>query len=89
MQDEKITTLSMLYAAAVDGKSVVVPGSIGSWNRPHPAALMLNQSGSLLIYLFGCGMYVHEKEQCEDKFQNNSISRRKKQCLKKTKQPQS
>lgn len=57
----KICSLRELIQAAHDKKSVVVPDA-HCWEKPIPAAFMINQPGATLHNLFHIGMYVYVKE---------------------------
>lgn len=65
---KQIKTLEGLRRAALDRKSVIVPNAehvrfSPPWNKPKPAAFMINLSGHILVHLFGIGMYIYKKEE--------------------------
>lgn len=65
---KQIKTLEGLRRASLDRKSVIVPhaGHIRfgpPWNKPKPAAFMINLSGHILVHLFSIGMYIYKKEE--------------------------
>ena len=56
-----ITTLEELKQAA-DGKKAVFVPSMHCWEKPKPAAFLLELKGVVLIDLFKEGMFVYEKK---------------------------
>jgi len=58
MKGKRIRNLLELHLARADRRSVIVPDTT-AWNKPCPAAFMLQLSGEILHKLFGLGMYVY------------------------------
>lgn len=56
---QKVETLRELYELVQSKRSVWVPRA-ACFNKPRPAAFVINLSGSVLIDLFATGMYVYE-----------------------------
>jgi hypothetical protein len=59
---KQIKTLQALRVCADNRQSVICPDS-RCWNRPRPAAFMINQIGCVLLTLFLQGMYVYEPKK--------------------------
>lgn len=57
----QVYILDELKDAADLRRSVIVPKSF-AFNRPRPAAFIINLPGAILYQLFCLGMYVYEKE---------------------------
>jgi hypothetical protein len=58
--------LLTLASCAKDKKSIIVPGT-RPWEKPRPAAWMINLPGITLNRLFEIGMYIYDKPRTEDK----------------------
>lgn len=60
-----IQTLYELALIAKARRAVICPKS-AAFNKPRPAAVMINLQGMILLKLFQSGMYVYEKgRKCE------------------------
>lgn len=57
----RLNTLEELNQAKLNKQSVVVP-SHRAWNKPKPAAFLMELSGTLLILLFKTGIYIYNKD---------------------------
>jgi hypothetical protein len=55
----KIESLEALDEAVKARKAVVVP-KYCCWDRPRPAAFVINLSGAVLLRLFQAGMFLYE-----------------------------
>jgi len=60
MIGQKINTLKELEAAAQMRQSVTVPGT--TFDKPRPAAFVMNLQGHIIYRLFLKGMFVYVKE---------------------------
>ena len=58
----KIENLKQLNRLVILRRSVFVPNSV-VWNKPRPAAWMINLSGTVLLKLFDVGMFVYFKNK--------------------------
>ena len=58
----KIRTLEDLRDVVSSRRSVVVP-EYRVWDKPRPAAFVINLSGQILLSLMNKGMYVYESEE--------------------------
>lgn len=56
----RIDTLSDLVDAASARKSVVCPGSY-CWEKPKPAAVVINLNGLIIYRLLNQGIYIYQK----------------------------
>lgn len=56
----RVTTLAELALLSEAKRSVICPKH-PAWNRPRPAAWMIQLPGAMLLGLFAAGMYVYEK----------------------------
>lgn len=54
----RIRGLRQLQNAVEGRRAVVVPDSY-SWSKPRPAAVLMNQSGHSLYWMFCVGMYIY------------------------------
>ena len=61
MIGERISDLVSLHAASSNKRSVVVPKS-WFWEKPKPAAVLIHESGAVLLLLFDLGMFIYEKD---------------------------
>ncbi len=57
----RIHNLPDLQCAVLRKQAVIVPKD-RCWDRPRPAAFVLNLSGAILIRLFQSGMFIYEKK---------------------------
>ena len=55
-----VTTLEELDTARFFRLSVVCPTS-RAWNKPKPAAFIMNLSGDIILKLIRRGLYIYEK----------------------------
>jgi len=60
--ERKVESLADLRWLVERRKSVVVPGCC-PWNKPKPAAFMIQLSGEILWRLFSRGMYRYDKKE--------------------------
>lgn len=60
MKEKKIETLHQLRFVRDEKKAVICPKTI-CFNKPIPAAFVINMSGTILLSLFKSGMYVYQK----------------------------
>jgi hypothetical protein len=60
MNGRQIFTLDDLKNAVNAKQSIVVPNT-RSFQGPIPAAFAINMSGTILLRLFGDGMFIYEK----------------------------
>ena len=60
MRGKRIINLHGLWLARQDRKSVICPTS-RAWEKPRPAAFMMNLPGEILLRLFKGGMYLYKK----------------------------
>lgn len=58
----KVSTLEDLWKAVEYHKAVVCPDS-PCFNKPRPAAVIINLQGTLILRLFQLGMYIYEKKK--------------------------
>ena len=56
----RVTTLAEL-ALLSEAKRSVICLNHRAWDRPRPAAWMIQLPGAMLLGLFAAGMYVYEK----------------------------
>ncbi len=56
---KRITNLEELDVVRHQKRSIVVPGTV--WDKPRPAAFVMNLQGHRLLPLFRKGMYLYEK----------------------------
>ena len=57
----RVTTLAELALLSGAKRSVICP-KYPAWNRPRPAAWIIQLPGAMLLNMMECGMYVYEKE---------------------------
>ena len=63
----RVETLAQLKELAViQHKAVICPTSV-VYNRPIPAAVIINMQGSIILNLFIQGLYVYEKPKGANK----------------------
>jgi len=55
---KRITTLRQLQDAALTRRSVICPWS-PCWNKPRPAAFVINLQGHVLVRMLERGMYLY------------------------------
>lgn len=58
---KRIVTLQDLYVARSLKQSVIAP-SFGGFDRPRPAAFMMNLTGEVLLRMMNSGMYVYKPQ---------------------------
>ena len=56
----RVTTLAELALLSEAKRSVICPKH-PAWNRPRPAAWIIQLPGAMLLNMMECGMYVYEK----------------------------
>ena len=56
----RVTTLDGLAYLRSERKSVICPKH-PAWNRPRPAAWIIQLPGAMLLNMMECGLYVYEK----------------------------
>ena len=59
-QGKKIETLEELWFAANERRAVI--GNWRAYERPRPAAWLINLPGIQLLKVFRAGLYIYEKE---------------------------
>lgn len=62
MKKNQIKTLERLQLSVLNRRSVFVPNS-NAWQKPRPAAFVINLAGSVILRLFACGMYEYEPKR--------------------------
>lgn len=61
MLGQRVFNLRQLRQAVQEKRGVIVPTS-HAWRKPKPAAVLINQSGTVLLQLFYLGMFIYEKD---------------------------
>lgn len=64
MEANRIVTLKALDYAKHKHRAVIIPGTV--WEKPKPAAVILQLSGETILRLFEKGMYLYIKPKKED-----------------------
>jgi len=59
MKGRQIKNLDELVVACTLHRAITVPGT--NWEKPKPAACLINLTGKILFYLFLKGMFIYEK----------------------------
>jgi hypothetical protein len=62
---KKVKSLNHLKQLSLERRAVVCP-KLSCWNKPHPAAFVINLSGFVLCNLLFSGMFVYEPRKAKN-----------------------
>ena len=70
---QKVETLQELESAMNNRRAVVIPGTV--WEKPKPAAVIIQLPGTALVKLFKKGIYLYERREklCQKKWGYRSV----------------
>lgn len=61
MEPIRIETLHELGYAAENRMAVMVPGTV--WEKPKPAAVLMQQQGTMILSLINKGMFIYMNQK--------------------------